>query len=114
MATLTKTVKRNDLADPIVLEVSYVDDDLVFAPSLATPVVFIMRTADGATLTINREDAEIVSVASGVATLRYQWQAGDTATAGRYRAEFELDLSGKPLTVPTEGSILVIVEADQG
>lgn len=114
MANLEKTIKRNDLGDPIILEVSYRNPALIFAPSLATPVVFIMRSADGSTLVVDREDAELVSVAEGVATLRYQWQTGDTATAGRYRAEFEMDLGGLPLTAPEEGAILVTVEADQG
>lgn len=45
--------------------------------------------------------------------VQYDWQSGDTDTAGEYRAEFELDFGGpEKLTLPTAGYILVKIYED--
>lgn len=48
---------------------------------------------------------------SGV--LRYAWQAGDTDTAGEFRAEFDVDYGGgETLTVPVNGHLMVRIYED--
>lgn len=79
----------------------------------ATGVVFNMR-AQGGAVVINRAQAQIDGdPTQGV--LRYDWQAGDTATLGNFEAEFEVTLAGGlPTTFPTPDYIRVIVVADLG
>ena len=77
----------------------------------ATGVVFNMRAADGSVI-INRALAQIDGdPTQGV--LRYDWQAGDTATPGTFESEFEVTLAGGlATTFPTPDYIRVIVVAD--
>ena len=54
--------------------------------------------------------AVVVDAANGV--VEYAWQAGDTDTVGRYRAEFKVTIGGELQTFPTSGYISVSVEKD--
>jgi hypothetical protein len=63
--------------------------------------------------TISRQVADITDAANG--EVSYAWLSGDTATAGIYRAEFEVtDTAGKVETYPTEGYIDVEIVPDLG
>lgn len=45
--------------------------------------------------------------------VRYDWQAGNTATAGWYRGEFQVTYTdGKIETFPNDGSVWISVEAE--
>lgn len=47
--------------------------------------------------------------------VRYVWQAGDTDVAGTFEAEFEIEWAGgKKQTVPSNGSIKLIIDEDLG
>jgi len=51
---------------------------------------------------VDSQEAEIVTAASG--TVRYDWAAGETNTAGKYLFEWEItDADGNIQTVPTSG-----------
>lgn len=78
----------------------------------ASAVVFIMKRKG--TIIINRRAMTVVSpTTSGQVSM--QWQTGDTAVAGTYQAEIEVQWqSSRPQTFPANGTILVSVEADLG
>ena len=73
-------------------------------------VRFQMRARNGAVL---MDVAALVVTATGTPTVEYSWQAGDTATAGLYEAEFRVTYAdGKIETFPNDGFILVRVNED--
>ena len=73
-------------------------------------VRFQMRARNGAVL---MDVAALVVTATGTPTVEYSWQAGDTATAGLYEAEFRVTYAdGKIETFPNEGFIPVRVNED--
>lgn len=60
-----------------------------------------------------RRAATLVSYTATEAVLEYAWVAGDTATAGKYRAEFEVTLaSGAVRTFPNKGFIALLIQED--
>jgi hypothetical protein len=67
-------------------------------------------SADGGAVVVDRA-AVIVTPADG--TVRYDWQAGDTAPAGRFLAEFEVTYSdGAIETFPNAGALVVRIDPD--
>lgn len=45
--------------------------------------------------------------------IEYEWEAGDTATAGTYRLQFEVEWTGgKPQTVPNGGYKILEIQPD--
>ena len=73
-------------------------------------VRFQMRARNGAVL---MDVAALVVTATGTPTVEYSWQAGDTATAGLYEAEFRVTYAdGKIETFPNDGFIPVRVNED--
>ena len=73
-------------------------------------VRFQMRARNGAVL---MDAAALVVTATGTPTVEYSWQAGDTATAGLYEAEFRVTYAdGKIETFPNDGFIPVRVNED--
>lgn len=76
----------------------------------ATSPVFLMRLIGSSTNKVNRAAATIVDAATGVVS--YSFAAADVDTAGTYRAEFEVSLSGLPLTIPGDDQELHVVIRD--
>lgn len=116
MGTIAK-VKRGDTGRPLIIGCHYLatDIDLTDIIQLNTPVVFTMTKLGATTPTIDKAAATITAIdtATRTITLTYQWAAGQTDTAGRYNTEFEFTLTGgRPLTAPTDGYVLVIIEPD--
>ena len=65
-------------------------------------VVFNMRLKKTGAIKVDEGTVTIVSATDG--TVRYDWQTGDTATAGEYYIEWQItDGSGNVQTVPTNG-----------
>jgi hypothetical protein len=51
--------------------------------------------------------------ATGTPTVEYSWQAGDTATAGLFEAEFRVTYAGGRIeTFPNDGFIAVRISED--
>lgn len=67
-------------------------------------VTFRMSTTDYTTIV--DAAATIVTAANG--TVKYEWQASDTATPGTFRGQFHVTLqSGQVLFSPTGGDFLI-------
>lgn len=71
-------------------------------------ILFRMRKVGAASLTV--EAAAVVVSASG-GTVRYNWQAGDTAVPGSYEAEFRCTLPAGIETIPNANNIAIEVVA---
>jgi hypothetical protein len=99
------TIKRGDTSPAI----RYALEPATVVLTGAT-VRFQMRARNGAVL---MDVAALVVPATGTPTVEYSWQAGDTATAGLYEAEFRVTYAdGKIETFPNEGFIPVRVNED--
>jgi hypothetical protein len=101
------STKRNDLLPSITDTLT----DVAGAPVNLTgaTVRFLMR--DMYRLLKVNSPAVIVTPAAG--TVRYDWQPGDTNTAGAFQAEWEVTFgSGKPETFPPHGFITVAIDED--
>ena len=72
-------------------------------------VKFIMA-ADTSTTPVINGACTLTDPSNGIVT--YEWQAGDTSTAGTYIAEFQIDDSGEYRTVPTKGYLTIIIVDD--
>lgn len=70
-------------------------------------VVFQMRNSESETYKINAS-ASLYDAGNGI--VEYEWQEGDTDTAGFYQAEFEVTyFDGKKETFPNVGNIYIEV-----
>lgn len=77
----------------------------------AATVRFSMRPRGSVAPSINRAVAVIEDALAGV--VRYDWQVGDTALAGRYEGEFEVTYAdGTIETFPNSGFIDIRIEGD--
>lgn len=106
------SMKRNDLLPALAATLKNPDGTPADLTS-ATAVVFNMVGESlGAAVIINRAAVVIVDASAGL--VRYDWAAGDTTSAGDYRAEFEVTYSpgAKPMTYPGRGYISVHIDSD--
>lgn len=75
-------------------------------------VVFNMRNRSTSVVAVSRAAAVIVT-ATGTPTVRYDWAAGDTATAGAYDGEFEITYSDLSVeTFPNASNITIVIAGD--
>ena len=105
---MTVTFKQGDRLPS--LNVTAVQSDGTAYDLTGATVVFNMRTADGVTVKVSRSNATLVSGPSG--TVRYDWASSDLDTVGDYQGEFEATISGRKLTIPTNGYIPIKVIDD--
>ncbi len=99
------TIKENDTSPAIQYQLT-LGTGQTLAGATAT---FKMASINGGALKI--DSAAVVDSAQDI--LSYQWVAGDTDSAGVYRAEFEVTYSdGKIETFPNGGYIQINVTPD--
>lgn len=81
--------------------------------SLATATVKFIMTLKGAS--VPKVDAAAVVVDGATGSVRYDWGATDTDTAGTYDAEWEITYAdGRKQTLPDDDFLEVIVTRDLG
>lgn len=101
------TVKRNDREPPVAATLKA--DGAAYDLTSCT-VKFIMRNKATGVVTVNAS-ATILGALAG--TVRYDWGASDTATAGAYDAEFEVTKpGGNKLTFPNGRHLEVMILED--
>jgi len=112
VATATEqfSIKRHDRRPVLRVLIKDAETGLAFDLSGVSSAKFLMADRDG-TVVVDQAAAVEAPATDGV--LRYDWQAGDTGTAGVYRGEFEMDFGGgDKLTVPNQGFISIRVYED--
>jgi hypothetical protein len=107
MPSSTFIVSRNDRLGSLVYDTSA---DLTGA----TTPKFVMRGASEPDLTAPKiyADATLVDAPTGV--LQYDWVGTDTDTTGVFIAEFVVWVDGKKFTMPSSGTIKVVILRDIG
>jgi hypothetical protein len=106
-------VRRYKQGDRLpVLEYVALEDEDGQAANLtgATAAVFVFRKRTSAAATAVSAAATIVNAETG--ELRYDWAAGDLASAGNYYGEFRVTIGGVDRTFPQRGYIPFVVESD--
>ena len=100
-------VRKGDLAPD--LEITVRDQDGVAVNLTSATVTFTMANSQTGVAKVVAQAATLVVAASG--TVKYAWAGTDTDTAAKYDAIFRVTpASGDPYTVPTRGSITVVVK----
>ena len=97
-------IKQNDTSPSI--QATLTDANLVPINLIGATVMFHMK-ATGGSIVVDRE-MTITNEEGGV--VQYDWQSGDTDTAGTYLVEFEVTYTdGSIETFPNTGSLIVVV-----
>ena len=97
-------IKQNDTSPS--LEATLSDANLVPADILAATVMLHMKAIGGGV--VLDEQMTITDAENGV--VQYDWQVGDTSTAGTYYVEFEVTYSdGSIETFPNTGSLPLVI-----
>jgi hypothetical protein len=90
-------LKRNDTAP--AFEVTLTADDMAVDLTSSSVRFHMMNSAGDVVIDAA---ATLVTPASGI--VKYVWQTGDTDTAGRYKAEWEVTFTDSTIrTFPTPG-----------
>lgn len=101
-------IKQGDRLPDITGTVTDADGAVPGGLSTAS-ATFIMAPAGGGSAVVNTS-ATITNPTTGLLT--YTWGASDTATAGRYNAEFKVTMQdGRILRAPNDGYIAIIVKS---
>jgi hypothetical protein len=110
MAVIKKLIiKTNDLQPYYYAQVKDAAGAVVDITGVT--IVATMRTFDG-TVKINRQSTGITISDAANGKFQYEWQSGETDTAGKYYIEFEISPSaGGKFTVPADnGAVVEIVD----
>lgn len=106
-------IKRNDTLPALQINITTYGDLGQKTPydlTTASGITFSMKD-DYGNLKVFEQTAQI-SCASG-GTIQYQWQNGDTDTAGTYYGEFEISFSGGTrLSIPQTDGIRIEIPKD--
>lgn len=98
-------LKQNATYPPIAATLT--DAAGVPIPLTAATVHFLMKPMTGGGAVVDHA-AQVVSALAG--TVRYDWQEGDTAMAGYYRAEFRIVWgTGAVQPVPSDTFLTILV-----
>ena len=101
-------VKKNDLQPHYPAQVKDSAGNVVTLTG-ATIYCTMKNAADG-TLKINRQTTGINISDAVNGKFEYQWQTGNTDTAGKYYIEFEINpASGGKFTIPADNSAVVTI-----
>jgi hypothetical protein len=96
-------IKRGDAAKKLRMTLADENGEAINFAGATVVLCYQQENADGSLGVAVRRSATLVSSDGVSAIVEYQFVAGDTATAGRFRAEWEVTYSGGagPDTFPT-------------
>ena len=101
-------IKQNDTSPYLLATLKDGNENLIDLTSAT--VRFHMRKIGSSVATV---DAAAIVVSEDQGTVKYEWQAADTAQIGSYQAEFEVTYSGGAIeTFPNNGYIRVEIKDD--
>jgi len=104
------TIKKNDLQPYYFAQVVDSDEDPV---SLVDATIYCTMKSTEGNIKINRQTAGINVTNPGNGNFEYQWQSGDTDTAGKYYIEFEINpLAGGKFTIPAGDDKAIVIIQD--
>ena len=103
------TIKENDLLP--VIQATITDSDGTAVDLSGGTVKFLMLDQDN-TLKVDAAGSFVTDGSDG--QVQYAWSGTDTDTAGGYRAEFEITISGKIVTAPNNGYLTIKILEDLG
>ena len=102
-------MKQNDTS-PSIKVTCYDTDDTAIDLTGALSVRFHMRLKSDLSVKVDADGSVIVATDG---TIKYDWSAGDTDTAGIYEAEFEVTYADSSVeTFPNDGYITVTILDD--
>ena len=107
MSTKKLYLKKNDLQPYYYAKVK--DSDGAAISLVGATIYCTMKLLSGA-IKINRQTAGVNITDESAGEFEYQWQSGDTDTAGVYAIEFEINpAAGGKFTVPVDSDDKAIV-----
>lgn len=105
-------IKRNDLQPKYYMQVKDGDGNVVDITG-ATIKTTMLSFADDSEKFKHTDGTGIALEDAANGKFSYQWQAGETDTAGKYKIEFEINpASGGKFTVPAEDVAVVYIKSD--
>ncbi len=109
MAIKDLIIKKNDLQPYYYAQVKNSDDTVINLTGAT--IVCTMKDIQTGTLKVNRSSIGINITDAVNGKFEYQWQTGNTDTAGKYYIEFEINpASGGKFTVPTDNSAVILIK----
>lgn len=100
-------IKRHDRLP--FLDATLSDEGGTLTTLAGATVVFVMKNAKTGR-NVLRKSATVLDAA--LLKVRYEWEAEDTAIAGKYNGEFEVSFGGLPWTFPSPGYIPIQIVPD--
>jgi len=105
MSSYSLVIKQGNLWPPLIAYLYQADGTVV--PLTDTTQVHLIVVNETNEVIVDTP-AEVIDAAT--AMVQYEWQSGDTAIPGTYRAEFVVILPGDtPVTIPNDTTITLTI-----
>jgi hypothetical protein len=106
---MTFYIKQNDTSPS--LRAALKDGDNLAIDLTGATVRFHMKSLEDNTVVVDADATVVVPSVSGI--VQYDWDNGDTATAGSYQGEFEVTFAGGAIeTFPNKTNISISIKPE--
>lgn len=106
-------IKQHDTREPITIQFQEEDGSIVDLTNVTETRVLMRKGTEA--LVVNDTTHGAIQSPATAGRVTYQWQPGDTSTAGSFSMEVQFTFSdGRVLTAPTRGFLTIHVEPDLG
>lgn len=107
-------IKRHDLRPNVAAQFFKADGVTPLPLDDASGVYFVMRIKNAPLDTPPVIKRICAFVDRTLGKVEFEWESGDTDTAGKYEYEFEIDWNGRPQTIPPNGFFALQIFDDAG